>query len=117
MTFSRSLPGHLPPICSLEGLSSEKFVKLESVHLLAFSARACSLAFLSLGVSFLEIFRAFLIYLVLFSGLFLGLSFFSDSVHFSCSKGSFFLFFSGLFRGSSSTALFCVVLFFLALRI
>ena len=30
----------------------------------------------------------------------------SDSVDFSYSKGSFFLIFSGLFRGSSSTALF-----------
>ena len=37
--------------------------------MLAFSDRACSLAFLSLGVSFLAISRAVLIYLVLFSGL------------------------------------------------
>ena len=41
---------------------------------------------------------------------------FSISVDFSYSKGSFFLFFSGLFRGSS-TALFFLVLFFLALHI
>ena len=72
-------------------MSSEQFAELGSVQLLAFSARACSLSFLSLGVAFLEIFRAVLIYLVLFSGLFLGLSLFSDSVDFSYSKGSFFL--------------------------
>ena len=40
---------------------------------------------------------------------------FSDSVDFSYSKGSFFLFFSGIFQGSSSAALFFLVLFFLAL--
>ena len=61
---------HLPPSSFLEGLSSEQFAELESVHLLAFSARACSLAFLSSRVSFLAISRAVLIYLVLFSGLF-----------------------------------------------
>ena len=38
-----------------------------------------------------------MIYLVLFSGLFKGLSIFSDSVDFSYSKGSFFLIFLGLF--------------------
>ena len=62
--------GHLPPSSFLEGLSSGEFAELESVHLLAFSSRACSLAFLSLGVSFFRISRAVLIYLVLFSGLF-----------------------------------------------
>ena len=68
--------------------------------------------------SFLAICRTVLIYLVLVSGLFWGLSLFSDSVDFSFSKGSFFLIFSGLFCGSSSTALFLiVVLFFLVLRI
>ena len=37
----------------------------------------------------------------------------SDSIDFSYSKGSFFLIFSGLFRGSSSTALsFFFLLFF-----
>ena len=35
----------------------------------------------------------------------------SDSVDFSYSKGSFFLIFSGLFRGSSSTALLFFFLF------
>ena len=33
---------HLPPSSFLEGLSSEQFAELESVHLLAFSGRACS---------------------------------------------------------------------------
>ncbi len=60
---------HLPPSSVLEGLFSEQFAELESVHLLVFWARACSLAFLSLGASFLAICRAVLIYLVLFSGL------------------------------------------------
>ena len=58
---------HLPPSSFLEGLSSEQFAELGSVHLLAFTARACSLAFLSLGVFFLAICRAVLIYLVPFS--------------------------------------------------
>ena len=61
---------HLPPSSFLDGLSSEQFAELKSVHLLAFSAQVCSLAFLSLGVSFLAISRAVLIYFVLFSGLF-----------------------------------------------
>ena len=39
---------------------------------------------------FLAVCRAVLIYLVLFSGLFLELSVFSDSVDFSYSEGSFF---------------------------
>ena len=45
------------------------YTALFSSKHLAFSARACSLAFLSLWVSFLAISRAVLIYLVLFSGL------------------------------------------------
>ena len=57
---------HLPPSSFLEGLSSEQFAELESVHLLAFSGRACSLVLLLLGVWFLAICRAVLIYLVLF---------------------------------------------------
>ena len=65
--------------------------------MLAFSSWACSLAIVSLGVPFLAICRAVLIYSVLFSGLFSGLSIFSDSVDFSYSKGSFFLIFLGLF--------------------
>ena len=85
--------------------------------MLAYSVRARSLAFLSLGVPFLAISRTVLKYLVLFSGLFSRLCLFSDSVDFSCSKGSSLLFFSGLFRGTSSTALFFLVLFFQALRI
>ena len=56
--------------------------------MLAFSAWSCSLAFLILGVPFLAICRAVLIYLVLFSVLFSGLSLFSDSVDFSFSKGN-----------------------------
>ena len=114
--FLAVLLSHLPPSSFLEWLSSEQFAEFESVHLLAFSAEACSLAFLSLGVSFLAICKAVLIYLDLFSGLFLGLFLFSDSADFSSSEGSFFLFFSGLFRASSSTVLFFLVLFFLALR-
>ena len=65
--------------------------------MLAFSARACSMAFLFLGVPFLGICRAVLMYLVLFSGLFKGLSLFSHSVDFSFFKGSFFLNFLGAF--------------------
>ena len=68
--FHAVLLTHLPPSSFLEGLSSDQFAELESFHLLAFSARACSLVFLSLGVSFLAISKAVLIYLVLFSGLF-----------------------------------------------
>ena len=56
--------------CFPERLSSEQFAELESVHLLAFWARACSLPFLYLLVSFLAISRAVVIYLVLFSGLY-----------------------------------------------
>ena len=71
--FTLFFLSHLPPSSVLDGLSSKQFAELESVHLLAFSARARSLAFLSLGVSFLASFRAVLIYLVFFfffSGLF-----------------------------------------------
>ena len=60
---------HLPSSSFLEGLSSEQFAELESVHLLAFWATACSLAFLYFVVS-LAISRAVLIYWVLFSGLY-----------------------------------------------
>ena len=59
---------HLPPSSFLEGLSSEQFAELGSVRLLAFSARACSLAFLSSVFPFLAICRAVLIYLVRFFG-------------------------------------------------
>ena len=96
MTFSRSLPEpSSTPSYFHEELSSEQFAVLGSVHLLAFSARACSLAFLSSGYPFLAIRRAVFIYLVLlllFFGLFLGLSLFSDSVCFSYSECSFFFF-------------------------
>ena len=86
--------------------------------MLAFSARARSLAFLFLGVLLLALSRDVLIYLVLLGGFFEGLSLFSDSVDFSFSKDSFFLICSGLFHGSSSPALFFfLVLFFLTLRI
>ena len=70
------------------------------------------------SVPFLATCRAVLIDLVLFSGLFKGLSLFSDSVDFSFCKCSFFLILTGLFRGSSSTALFFfLALFFRVLRI
>ena len=59
-----------PPSSFLEWLSSEQFAELRSVHMLAFSAWARSLAYLYLGVPFLAICRAVLIYLVLFSGVF-----------------------------------------------
>ena len=49
------------------------------------------------SVPVLAICRAVLKYLVLFSGLFKGLSLFSHSVDFSFSKGSFFLNFLGAF--------------------
>ena len=50
---------------------------------------------LSLEVLFLAFSGAVLIYVVLFSGLFYGISIFSDSVDFIYSKGSFFLNFPG----------------------
>ena len=105
---------HLPPSSFLEGLSSDQFAELGSVHLLAFSARACSLAFLSSVSPFLAIYKGVLIYWVLFSGLFLELSVFSDSVDFSYSGGSFLLFFSGIFHATSTVLFFFLVLFFLA---
>ena len=64
---------HLPPSSSLEGLSSEQFAELGSVQLLAFSARACSLAFLSSVSPFLTICRAVFVYLVFVCFLFFGL--------------------------------------------
>ena len=45
---------HLPPSSILERLSSEQFAELGSVHLLAFSARARSLAFPIFSVSVLS---------------------------------------------------------------
>ena len=63
---------------------------------------------------FLTICRAVFIYLVLLGGLFLGLSFFSDSVEFSYAEGSFFLLFSGIFHASSVVVFFFLVLFVLA---
>ena len=68
--FTLFFLSHLPPSSFLEWLSSEQFAELGSVQLLAFSARAYSLAFLSLGVPFLAISGAVSIYLVLFGGLF-----------------------------------------------
>ena len=84
---------------------SHQFAELGSIQCLAFSPRACSLAFLSFAILFLAICRAFLFYLFLFyyfiiiivyadlffSGLCLALSLFSYSVDFSYSKGSLFL--------------------------
>ena len=71
---------HLPPSSFLDGLFSEQLAELESVQLLAFSARACSLAFLSLGVPFLAICRAVVVFYVLssFFGFALRPSLFSD---------------------------------------
>ena len=106
--------GHLQPSSVLEGLSSEQFAELGSVQLSAFSARACSLSFLSSVSPFLAICRAVFIYLVLFGGLSLLLSPFSDSVDFSYSEGSFFKFFSGIFHAYSTVLFFFLVLFFLA---
>ena len=63
---------------------------------------------------FLAICRTVLIYLVLFSGLFLELSVFGDSVDFNYSEGSFFLFLSGTFHVTSTVLFFFLVLFFLA---
>ena len=100
----------------LEWLFSEQFAELGSVHLLAFSARACSLSFLSSVSPFFGICRAVFIYLVLFGGLSSLLSLFSDSVDFSYSEGSFFLFFSGIFHASSTVLSFFLLLFFLARR-
>ena len=105
---------HIPPSSFLERLSSEQFAELGSVHLLAFSARACSLAFLSSVSPFLTICRAVFIYLILLGGLFLGLSLFSDCVDLRYSEVSFFLFFSGIFNASSIMFFFFLVLFFLA---
>ena len=61
---------HLPPSSFLEGLSSEQFAELGSVYLLAFSARACSLAFLTSVSPFLTICGAVFIYFVSFLFLF-----------------------------------------------
>ena len=112
--FHAVLLSHLQPSSFFERLSSEQFAELGSVQLLAFSARACSLAFVSSESPFLTICRAVFIYLVLFGWLFLGLSLFSDSVDFSYSEDSFFLFFSRNFQVSSAVLFFFLVLFFLA---
>ena len=82
---------HLPPSSFLEGLSSEQFAELESVHLLAFSGRACSLALLLLGVSFLAICRAVLIYLALFWGFVLRPFYFQWFCWFQLFKGLLFV--------------------------
>ena len=103
---------HLPPSSFLEGLSSGEFAELGSVHLLAFSSWACSLAFPSSVSPFLTICRAVFIYFFFGGGggVFLGLSLFSDSVDFSYSEGSFFSFFSGIFHASSTMVFFFLVL-------
>ena len=99
---------------------SQQFAELGSIHLLAFSARACSLAFLCLAILFLGIFKAFVFCFLFwfvcffiytyffFQCLCLGLSFFSDSVDFSY----FFLkktggFFVGLLLQRFSSFWFC----------
>ena len=63
-TSSRPLPEPSSTSSFLQGLSSEQFAELGSVYLLAFSARVCSLAFLSSGSALLAICRAVFIYLV-----------------------------------------------------
>ena len=113
---------HLPPSSFLEGLSFQQFADLVSDPLLAFAARACSLAFLSSVYLFLAIFcRAPLIYLVLLGrwgggggGRGVCFSLCSDSDDFSYSEGSFFVFFSGISHASSTMFFFFLVLFFLA---
>ena len=64
--FHALYPSHLPPSSFLEGLSFQQFAEFVSDPLLAFVARACSLAFLSSVYPFLAICRALFIYLVLF---------------------------------------------------
>ena len=72
-------------------MSSEQFAELGYVNFLAFSARVCSFAFLTLVVLSIAICRAVFVDLVLFSGFSLGLSLLSVFVDFSYYKGSFFL--------------------------
>ena len=64
---------------------------------------------------FVRSFSTQLFFLVLFSGLFSGLSLLSDSVDFSYSKGSFFLIFSGLFVGLLLPRFFFFFFFFFLL--
>ena len=87
---------HLPPSSFLEGLSSEQFAELGSVHLLAFSARLV-LCLPNLKVSVLINLQGRFHIISSFVLFFLFLSHFSDCVDFSYSKGSFFLFFSRIF--------------------
>ena len=54
---------HFPSSSFLGWLSSEQFAELRSVHLLAFSPRACSLAFLFSGSPFLATWGAVFIFL------------------------------------------------------
>ena len=97
---------------------SHQFAELGSIHCLAFSPRACSLAFLCLAILFLAICRT-----VFFLFLFLYTDFFSQACVYAflslvillisaILRAHFLKFFWGIFTGrSSSTALF----FFLAL--
>ena len=120
LLFDSLYLSHLPPSSFLEGLSSGEFAELESVHLLAFSSWACSLAFLSSVSPFLTICRAVFIYFFFFwgggGGLFLGLSLFSDSVDFSYSEGSFFFFFSVTFHSSTMVFFFLVLVVLVGLH-
>ena len=85
---------HLPPSSFLEGLSSEQFAELESVRLLAFFSSRLFFGLSIISVSVLNNLQGRFHILSSFCGLFIGLSLFSVSVDFSCSEGSFSLFFS-----------------------
>ena len=77
MTFSFCcccfLLGRLPPSSFLYWFCSQQFPELGSIHFFAFSARACSLAFLCLAILFLLICRAVFDLLIFFSKSFLSL--------------------------------------------
>ena len=91
---------HLPPSSFLEGLSSEQFAELESVHLLAFSS-GLFFGLPMFMVSVLSNLQGRFHILSSWGGVgWGGILFpflFSDSVDFSYSKGSVFLFFSRIF--------------------
>ncbi len=72
-------------------------------------AQFSSLFFQGFFMRLLPCFSSFWLYLGGLYCLTQGLSTLSDSVDFSYSKGYIFLFYWGLFRGSSSTALFFLV--------
>ena len=124
--------GRIPPSPFLYWFCSQQFAELGSIDFFAFSARACSLAFMCLAILFLGTCRAvffyilisfpnacFLIYLFLFLTLVLRPFSVYWFCYFSYSEGSFFKFFCFCCCcGSSSTSLFFfLVLFFPVFRI